>query len=65
MQVVTAQVYVLARNTQATPGFTDNKTYVLGPSVTVTPSGADLGYRRHVYASLMRLKNPSERLETP
>lgn len=65
MQAVTAQVFVLARNTQTSPGYSDNKTYALGPSVTVTPSGSGLSYRRHVYASLMRLKNPSERLETP
>jgi type IV pilus assembly protein PilW len=62
MQAVTAQVYVLARNRQTSPGYTDTKSYVLGPSVTVSPGGS---YRRHVYASLMRLKNPSERLETP
>lgn len=65
MQAVTAQVYVLARNTQTSTSYSDSKTYALGPSVTVTPSGTDLLYRRHVYASLMRLKNPSERLETP
>lgn len=65
MQVVTTQAYVLARNTRASTGYSDNKTYALGTSVTVTPTGQARQYRRHVYASLVRLNNPSERLETP
>jgi type IV pilus assembly protein PilW len=65
MQVVTTQPYVLARNTQASTGYSDNKSYALGASVTVTPTGQARQYRRHVYSSVVRLKNPSERLETP
>jgi len=62
-QVMAVQPYVLARNTGSTPGFTDNKTYSLGTAGTITPAATQ--YRRHVYTSLLRVKNPSERLETP
>lgn len=65
MQVMTLQAYVLARNTQASTGYTDNKSYILGTAGTITPTGTATQYRRHVYASVLRLTNPSERLETP
>ncbi|MFN2644776.1 MAG: PilW family protein [Burkholderiales bacterium] len=64
-RVVAVQVYVLARNTDKSTDYTDSKTYSLGTAGTITPSASALQYRRHVYASLMRVKNPSERLETP
>lgn len=60
--VMTARVFVLARNIEASPGYTDTKTYNLG-SVTVGPFND--GYRRHVYASLVRLVNPAGRRDTP
>jgi type IV pilus assembly protein PilW len=59
--VMAARIYVLARNTRQSPGYTDNKTYTLG-STTVTGSGS---YRRHVYDTTVRVKNPSERRESP
>lgn len=59
--VMAVRVYVLARNTQLSPGYTDTKTYNLGATV-ISGSG---GYRRHVYDTTVRLKNPSERRESP
>ncbi len=57
--VMAMRLYVLARNTQISSGYTDTKTYNLG-STAVAGSG---NYRRHVYDTLVRLKNPSERRE--
>jgi type IV pilus assembly protein PilW len=57
--VVSVRVHVLARNTDATAGYTDSKTYNLGP-VSVTPGGA---FKRHAYSELVRLNNPAGRRE--
>ncbi len=65
--VVSVQFHLLARNLETSPGYTDAKTYSLGidaggAPVTVTPG---LGYRRHVYSSLVRLNNPAGRRDRP
>ena len=57
--VMTLRIYVLARNLDQTAGYTDPKTYPLGP-VSVTPGGA---YKRHAYSELVRLNNPAGRRE--
>jgi len=57
--VMSLRIYVLARNTDLTVGYTDPKTYQLGP-VSVTPG---LGYKRHAYSELVRLNNPAGRRE--
>lgn len=66
--VMTVQVFVLARNVDASPGYTDTKTYLLGTdsagnAVTVGPFND--GYRRHVYSRTVRLANPAGRRDTP
>ena len=65
--VVTARVYVLARNSEASVNYTDTKTYSLGRTAAglpyqVTPGGA---FRRHAYSGLVRIVNVSERRDTP
>ncbi len=67
MNVVTARIYLLSRNIDASPGYTDTKTYTLGNDAagnpfTVTPGGP---YRRHVYTGLVRIVNPAQRRDTP
>lgn len=57
--VMTVRVYLLARNIDISSGFTDQKTYPLGPA-SVTPGGS---YRRHAYNELVRLNNPAGRRE--
>ena len=59
--LMAVRMYVLARNTMISPGYLDTKTYNLG-STAIAGSGS---YRRHVYDTLVRLKNPSERREAP
>jgi type IV pilus assembly protein PilW len=65
--VVSARINLLARNTDASPNYTDTKTYYLGNDATgapvsVTPGGA---YHRHEYASAVRAINISARREHP
>jgi type IV pilus assembly protein PilW len=61
--VVTAKVFVLARNTERSAGYTDNKSYQLGTAaVPVTPGG---NFKRHLYSAEVRLVNPSSRREIP
>lgn len=64
-QVVAIRVHVLARNADASPGFTDTKTYSMGLNAagtanTVTPGGS---FRRHAYTDLARVTNVSQRIE--
>ncbi len=62
--VMTVKLWLLARNLEASPDFTDGKTYTLGAAApeTYTPGGS---YRRHVYSSLVRIQNAAGRRETP
>lgn len=59
--VVAVRVNILARNTERTPGFTDDKSYDMGVAGAVTPGGP---FKRHVYNAVMRLVNPSARRES-
>lgn len=61
--VVAAQVQLVARNVDATTGFTDTKTYQMGLAGTYTPPSAVQKYKRHAYTQLVRLENPSARRE--
>ena len=65
-QVVAVRLNLLARNTEATPGYTDTKTYTLGldsagAANNVTAPGD--AYRRHNYKELVRVQNVSQRKE--
>ena len=65
-QVVAVRIHLLARNADATAGYTDTKSYAMGlladgvtPN-TLTPGGS---FRRHAYTALVRVTNVSQRLE--
>jgi len=60
--VIAAKVYVLARNTQLTTGYLDNKTYTLGSAAVPARNDA---YKRHAFAALTQLVNPAGRREIP
>jgi type IV pilus assembly protein PilW len=60
---VTAKIYVLARATQPSPGYTDTKKYQLGSAAEIGPFGD--AYKRHVFSTTVRLTNVSGRRETP
>lgn len=63
--IVAVKINILARNTEATSGYTDTKTYALGVAGNFTPSGADAHYKRHAYTQFVRLVNPADRREPP
>lgn len=61
--VVSARLHLLTRNTQATAGYADDKSYVLGQNAdgsenAVAGSG---NYKRHVFQSTVLLPNPAGR----
>jgi len=60
--VVAVNMYVLARNLEATVGYVEDKTYALGQT-TLGPFND--GFKRHVYNSFVRLVNVSGRRERP
>jgi type IV pilus assembly protein PilW len=61
--VVAVKIYVLAKTSEATPGYTDTKIYELGSSGNIGPFSD--GFKRHVFHSTVRLNNPAGRRETP
>lgn len=58
--VVALRLHILARNIQASPGYTDDKQYAFGESGTDTPGGS---FKRHLYSGAVRLMNVSSRRE--
>lgn len=63
-RVVTVKLYVIARNIEKTPGYTDiNKTYTLGLAGAFGPFTDS--YKRRVYTQVVRLTNPASRKEVP
>jgi type IV pilus assembly protein PilW len=63
--VVAVKVSLLARSREASPGYTDDKTYQLGDFVSWTPSGAARQFKRHAYSEVARIVNVSGRREAP
>lgn len=61
--VVMLELRVLARNSESTTGYTDDKTYNLG-AATFTPSGNDTKYKRHVFTSQVYILNIGGRRES-
>jgi len=58
-KVMALRIYLLARNSESSPGYADAKTYNLGLSGATTATGD--GFKRHVFSQLIRLVNPSSR----
>ncbi len=59
--VVAVRLNLLARNTESSAGYVDDKTYDMGVGGSVAPGGA---FKRHVYNSVIRVVNPSARRES-
>ena len=60
--IVAVKIYVLARNPEATPGYTDTKSYKLGATDIAAMNDS---FKRHVFSNTVRLINPSGRREVP
>ena len=61
---VAAKIYLLARNTTASAGYADGKTYSLGLKADGTPNTTgpfNDQYKRHAYESTVRLNNTAGR----
>jgi type IV pilus assembly protein PilW len=62
--VTAVRVNLLARNNQATPGYQESKQFDLGVGRTaISFTGANAGFKRHVYSELVRVNNVSMRRE--
>jgi len=59
--VVSAQINLVARNTERSAGYKDTKTYSLGRKGYTT--ALNDAYRRHAYATMVRINNMSMRRE--
>ena len=62
INVTAVKLYVLVRSREASPGYTDDKTYTLG-GIVLGPFGD--GFKRHVYVSTVRLPNVAGRRISP
>ena len=62
---VAAKVFVLARNTEATSGYVDDKTYTLGTVGGTTTTATNDAFKRHAFANEVRLMNLGGRKEIP
>lgn len=62
--VMTVRIHVLARNTEASGGWTDKRIYDMGLAVPAAGPFND-HIKRHVYSTVARLYNSSGQRETP
>lgn len=60
--IVAVKIHLLARNLEVTQGYTDSKTYQVGPD-EFGPFNDNI--KRHVFSTSVRLVNPSARREAP
>jgi type IV pilus assembly protein PilW len=63
MNATSAKIYVLARSREASPNYTDTKTYTLGAAGAVGPFNDN--FKRHVFTTTVRLTNISGRRILP
>lgn len=61
--VMAVRIHVLARTTEASGGWKDDRTYDLGLSAAAGPFNDS--YKRHAYSTVVRLNNPSGLRELP
>ena len=70
--VVAVKMFLLVRNSEASPGYRDGKSYCLAsyqadgscPAASLTAASND-GYKRHLFSTTVRLTTISGRRETP
>ena len=66
--MVTANIFVLARTSEASPRYTDTKIYDLGTDAAGVPVRVgpfNDNFRRHVYSAAVRVMNASGRRDKP
>lgn len=60
--VMAVKIHLLARSLDRSPGFVDDKSYVLGVGGAVATTNT--GYKRHVFVQSVRMVNPSARRQS-
>jgi type IV pilus assembly protein PilW len=60
--VMAVKIHLLARSLDRSPGFVDDKAYVLGVGGAVATAGT--GFKRHVFVQSVRMVNPSARRQS-
>ena len=66
-KVVTARIYLIARNLETSPNYVDPKTYSIGMDAAgapITKTYSD-AYKRHAYTGVVRVVNAAERNDVP
>ena len=63
LNVTSAKIYILARSREASPNYTDNKTYTLGSAGSVGPFNDN--FKRHVFTTTVRMPNIAGRRISP
>jgi type IV pilus assembly protein PilW len=63
MNVTSAKIYILARSREASPNYTDTKTYTLGTAGAVGPFNDN--FKRHVFTTTVRIPNIAGRRISP
>ena len=63
MNVTSAKIFLLARSREASPNYTDTKTYTLGTAGVVGPFNDH--FKRHVFTTTVRLPNIAGRRMSP
>jgi len=63
VNATSAKIYVLARSREASPNYTDTKTYTLGAAGAVGPFNDN--FKRHVFTTTVRLNNIAGRRILP
>jgi len=64
--VMAVKIYLLTRNLETTPGYTDTKAYDMGLAGTLPAfSTAERAYKHHIYSSPIRLIGMADVRETP
>lgn len=64
--VIAVRIWLLARNLDPTPGYTDSRSYTMGNEDSYTPNDPpNMGFKRQMYTSTVRLNNVAGRREVP
>jgi hypothetical protein len=62
---MSTRVFVLARNTEPTPDYVDQKSYTLGSAVALVKAATNDKFKRHLFLGEVLLSNLGGRKEIP
>lgn len=62
---MSGRIFILARNTESTPGHVDQKSYLLGSATPLVMAAANDAFKRHLFLGEVLLSNMGGRKEIP